>query len=71
MQSVSGAGRTSGAAEGIDAHWHTHYTAQGMPMVENGQVSFTVEISLCPTGSNETMGKRGLEIMDSCNKIMG
>lgn len=46
IQSVPGVGRTSGTAGGIDAHWHTHYTAQGVPMVENGQVSFTMEISI-------------------------
>lgn len=28
--------RTSGEAWGVDAHWHTYYTARGVPMVENG-----------------------------------
>lgn len=41
MQSVPGVGGTSGAAWGADAYWHTHYAAQGVPMVKNGQVSFT------------------------------
>lgn len=58
MQSVPGVGKTSGAAGGIDAHWHTHYTAQGMPMVENGKVSFNVEIRLHQIGNNKTMSKR-------------
>lgn len=43
IQPIPGVGRTSGAAGGFNTHWHTHYTAQGMPMVENGQVSSTMK----------------------------
>lgn len=35
-QQVPGVGWTSGATGGNDARWHTHFTAEGMPMVEGG-----------------------------------
>lgn len=44
--SVPGVRRTSGAARGVSAQQHSHYAAQGVPMVGNGQMSFTMEIRL-------------------------
>lgn len=42
MPSVPGVGRSSGAAGGCIVYWHTHYPAQGVPVVRKSQASFII-----------------------------